>query len=156
MRTCPSDFRASIRSLKNMRASMKLHASLSEPPDLSHYFGDEWRLSYLGRVRMCPGLDYVKAGRADADAGRLPHHPSMIMQIPSAIDPSMAPEGKHSMSVWVETAALHLADGSWDDARDQAADLIVDALSVYAPNIRDAIIDRQVLTPLDIIGGSSA
>ncbi len=148
----PGDFRASIRSLKNMRASMKLHASLSEPPDLSHYFGDEWQLSYLGRVRMCPGLDYVKAGRADADAGRLPHHPSMIMQIPSAIDPSMAPESKHSMSVWVETAALHLADGSWDDARDQAADLIVDALSVYAPNIRGAIIDRQVLTPLDIIG----
>ena len=144
----PSDFRARIRSLKNMRASMKLHASLSEPPDLSHYFGGDWDLGYLGRVRMCPSLDHVRAGRADADAGRLPHHPSMIMQIPSVYDPSMAPEGKHCMSVWVETAAFELADGSWDDAREQVADLIVDALSVYAPNIKDAIIDRQVVTPL--------
>ena len=147
----PTDFLSRIRALKNMRASMKLHASLSEPPDLSHYFGDEWDPGYLGRVRMCPSLDHVKAGRADADAGRLPHHPSMIMQIPSVYDLSMAPEGKHSMSVWVETAALELAGGSWDDARDQAAELIIDAISVYAPNIRDAIIDRQVLTPPDII-----
>ena len=147
----PSDFRARIRSLKNMRASMKLHAALSEPPDLSPYFGADWDLGYLGRVRMCPSLDYVKAGRADADAGRLPHHPSMIMQIPSVYDPSMAPEGKHCMSVWVETAALELADSSWEDSRDQAADIIVDTLSVYAPNIRDAIIEREVLTPPDII-----
>ena len=130
---------------------MKLHASLSEPPDLSHYFGGDWDLGYLGRVRMCPSLDHVRAGRADADAGRLPHHPSMIMQIPSVYDPSMAPEGKHCMSVWVETAAFELADGSWDDAREQVADIIVDALSVYAPNIKDAIIDRQVVTPLDLV-----
>ena len=147
----PSDFRARIRSLKNMRASMKLHASLSEPPDLSHYFGGDWDLGYLGRVRMCPSLDHVRAGRADADACRLPHHPSMIMQIPSVYDPSMAPEGKHCMSVWVETAAFELADGSWDDAREQVADIIVDALSVYAPNIKNAIIDRQVVTPLDLV-----
>ncbi len=147
----PPDFRARVRSLKNMRASIKLHASLSEPPDLSHYFGGEWDLAYLGRVRMCPSLDYVRAGRADADAGRLPHHPSMIMQIPSVYDPSMAPEGKHCMSVWVETAAFELADGSWDDAREQVADLIVDNLSIYAPNIKDAIIERQVVTPLDLV-----
>ena len=147
----PKEFRTGVRSLRNMRASMKLHASLSEPPDLSHYFGDEWDLGYLGRVRMCPSLDYVKAGRADADAGRLPLHPSMIMQVPSVYDPSMAPQGKHSMSVWVETAAFELADGSWDDARDQVADLIVDALSVYAPNIKDAIIERQVVTPADLV-----
>ena len=146
----PPGFQARVRSLKNSNASLKLHIALSEAPDLSRYFGDEWDPKYLARVRICPSLDYARAARQDAALGRTPDHPAMILQVPSVIDPSMAPEGQHCLSIWVETTAFNLAEGSWDDVKERVADHIVDTLASYAPNLKSAIIDREIVTPLDL------
>jgi len=74
------------------------------------------------------------------------------MVIPTLVDPSMAPPGKHVMSCFVQYAPYHLADGAaWDDiARDAFGQTVIDTIEERAPNIRDLILHMQVLTPLDI------
>jgi phytoene dehydrogenase-like protein len=72
------------------------------------------------------------------------------MVIPTLVDPSMAPSGKHMMSCFVQYAPYQLAEGNWDDEREAFGDAVVDTIAERAPNIRDIILHRQVLTPLDI------
>ena len=88
----------------------------------------------------------------DAKYGRPSARPYIDMIIPTLVDPAMAPPGKHVISCFVQYAPYHLADGAvWDDAaRDAFGDSVIDTIAERAPNIRDIIVDRQVLTPLDI------
>ena len=74
----------------------------------------------------------------------------MDVVIPTLSDPSMAPPGKHVMSCFVQYAPYHLAEGTWDEQRDSFGDTVIDTLAEHAPNIRNMILHRQVLTPLDI------
>ena len=88
----------------------------------------------------------------DAKYGRLSRRPYIDMIIPTLVDPSMAPPGKHVISCFVQYAPYHLAPelGTWDDNREAFGDTVVDRIAEFAPNIRDIIVGRQVLTPLDI------
>ena len=66
------------------------------------------------------------------------------------IDPDMAPPGKHTMSCFVQYAPYELADGEWGDQREALGDAVIDTLSQYMPNLKEIILHRQVVTPLDI------
>jgi phytoene dehydrogenase-like protein len=72
------------------------------------------------------------------------------MIIPTLVDPSMAPPGKHVMSCFVQYAPYRLAEGTWDEQREAFGDAVVDTIAERAPNIKDIILHRQVVTPLDI------
>ena len=72
------------------------------------------------------------------------------MVIPSLTDPSVAPPGKHVVSCFVQYAPFHLKEGTWDDQREAFGDTVVNTLAEYAPNIKDIILHRQVITPLDL------
>src|SRR5262249_24836527 len=74
----------------------------------------------------------------------------MDVIIPSMIDPSMAPPGKHVMSIFVQYAPYQLKGRTWDEAREDFGDAVVNTLSEYAPNLKNAILHRQVLSPWDI------
>jgi phytoene dehydrogenase-like protein len=74
----------------------------------------------------------------------------MDIVIPSLTDPSVAPPGKHVMSCFVQYAPYHLKEGIWDEKREAFGDTVIDTIAEYAPNIKDIILHRQVLTPLDI------
>ena len=74
----------------------------------------------------------------------------MAIQIPSVVDPTLAPEGHHVMSLWVTYEPPHLKEGQWSDMRQEAGESLIDELCKYAPNLRDALIDWVVLTPEDI------
>jgi len=70
--------------------------------------------------------------------------------IPSMIDPGMAPPGKHVMSCFVQYASYHLSEGSWTERKQAFGDAVIDTLSEYIPNLKQILLHRQVLTPLDI------
>jgi phytoene dehydrogenase-like protein len=72
------------------------------------------------------------------------------MVIPSLTDPSVAPPGKHVMSCFVQYAPYHLKEGNWDDVKEAFGDTVIDTIAEHAPNIKNIILHRQVLTPLDI------
>ncbi len=73
------------------------------------------------------------------------------MLIPTTLDPTLAPPGKHVASLFVQHVAPHLPDGrSWDEAKDEFADVVIETVTRHAPNFRASIVARQVLSPLDL------
>src|SRR5690606_36211400 len=103
-----------------------------------------------GAISISPSLDYVQRAYDDAKHGAFSRRPYLDIVIPSMIDPGMAPPGRHVMSIFVQLAPSTIAGGRPDDRQEAFGDAVIDALAECAPNIRRAIIGRQVLTPADI------
>ena len=105
-----------------------------------------------GAISFSPSVEHMERAYDDAKYGRFSRRPYIDTIIPTLVDPSMAPPGKHVMSCFVQYAPYHLADGAvWDDdMRDAFGDAVIDTIAERAPNIRDIILHRQVLTPLDL------
>ena len=82
--------------------------------------------------------------------GRFSRRPYIDMVIPSLTDPSVAPPGKHVMSCFVQYAPYNLKEGTWDEKREEFGDAVVDTIAEHAPNIKEIITHRQVVTPLDL------
>lgn len=94
-------------------------------------------------------LDAYRRAHDAQRRGELPVDPVIELTIPSASDPSLAPPGMHTATIGIQQLPRTLAVGSWDDQRARFADLVVDRFCQFAPNVRDAIIDRAIATPLD-------
>jgi phytoene dehydrogenase-like protein len=142
-----------IKSLKTEAAYFKFHAALSDAPDFSAYFGDgspSFDPRFLAEVKICPSIDYFTQAWTDAKRGLPSRAPVMEVQIPTAYDPTMAPEGHHVMSIWALYAPSKLREGTWDGCRRQMGERLIDTLARYAPNLRDVIVDWSLFTPADI------
>jgi phytoene dehydrogenase-like protein len=144
----PDDFVQSIRRFKFRGASAKVNLALGELPNFTCLPGRGPHLR--GAVSISPSVAYLERAYDDAKYGEISRRPYMDIIIPSMIDPSMAPPGKHVMSIFVQYAPYQL-NGGWTDARREAlGDAVIDTLSEYAPNMKSAIVHRQVVTPADI------
>ena len=108
--------------------------------------GPIWR----ERSRSVPSLDYIERAYDDAKYGDFSRRPYMDIILPSMLDPSMAPPGKHVMSIFVQYAPYHLKNGTWPEQREALGDAVIDTLSEYAPNLKNIILHRQVVTPWDL------
>jgi phytoene dehydrogenase-like protein len=144
----PGDVADGIRRFKFRGSSGKVNLALSELPDFTCLPGRGPHLR--GAISMSPSVDYLERAYDDAKYGDFSRQPYMDIVIPSMIDPGMAPPGKHVMSIFVQYAPYNLT-GGWTDAKREAfGDAVIDTLARHAPNIRSAIIGRQVLTPADM------
>jgi phytoene dehydrogenase-like protein len=103
-----------------------------------------------GRIVMAPGIDYLERAHDDVKYGRVADSPYLEATIPTLLDSSLAPEGVHVMSVLVNYAPYHRRDGDWDADKENFGDLVLKSLDDYAPGIGDRVIDREVITPLDL------
>ena len=101
-------------------------------------------------VHIGPSIEYIDQAWQDARAGRPSEQPFAELTIPTVYDPSLAPPGKHIISVFVQYTPYRLTDGSWDERRESYADRVLDTIAQYAPNIRSVVTHRQVLTPVDL------
>jgi phytoene dehydrogenase-like protein len=146
----PADFRRRVERLKTNAAYFKFHAALRRLPDLSRYFDGDFDARYVGYTKISPSIDYFKRAWDDALHGRPPGAPVMDIQIPSGYDTTMAPEGKHVMSIWASYAPVRLAKGTWDERRDEIGEHFIDTLARYAPDIRDCLVDWKLFTPQDL------
>ena len=145
----PRDFLEEVRRYKFRGSSGKVNLALSGLPEFKCMPGDGAHLR--GALSISPSVDYMERAYDDAKYGNYSRRPYMDMVIPSLTDPSVAPPGKHVMSCFVQYAPYKLANGTWDDAKREAfGDNVVDTISEYIPNIKEIIIGRQVLTPLDL------
>ncbi|HSA55225.1 MAG TPA: NAD(P)/FAD-dependent oxidoreductase [Gemmatimonadaceae bacterium] len=147
-RELPADFLDDIRRFKIRGSSGKVNLALSELPDFSCLPGRGPHLR--GAISISPSLEYVERAYDDAKYGEFSRRPYMDVVIPSMIDPGMAPTGRHVMSIFVQYAPSTITGGWTDEKREAFGDAVIDALAPFAPNIRRAIIGRQVLTPADI------
>jgi phytoene dehydrogenase-like protein len=105
-----------------------------------------------GAISFSPSVDYMERAYDDAKYGSFSASPYIDMVIPSLVDPSMAPPGKHVMSCFVQYAPYHLSNGQqWDDAtREAFGDTVIATIARRAPNLEKLILHRQVLSPLDL------
>src|SRR3989475_170055 len=104
-----------------------------------------------GAISISPSVDYMERAYDDAKYGNFSRRPYIDMVIPSLTDPSVAPPGKHVMSCFVQYAPYKLRPGlNWDEQKEAFGNTVVDTIAEYAPNIKDIIIEKQVVTPLDL------
>ena len=146
----PAGFRRRVERLKTNTAYFKFHAALSRLPDLSRYFGGDFDVRCLAYTKISPSVEYFKEAWDDANHGRPPRGPVMDIQIPSGYDPTMAPPGKHVMSIWASYAPVRLAEGTWDERREEITETFIGTLAKYAPDIRDCFVDYKLFTPQDL------
>jgi phytoene dehydrogenase-like protein len=144
----PDEFVDSIRRFRFRGSSAKVNLALGELPDFTCLPGRGAHLR--GAISISPSVGYLERAYDDAKYGEISRRPYMDIVIPSMLDPAMAPPGKHVMSIFVQYAPYHL-NGGWTDARREAlGDAVVDTLAQFAPNLKGAILHRQVVTPADI------
>jgi phytoene dehydrogenase-like protein len=146
----PAEFVADLRAIDYTSPSLKINVALSELPDFTALPGKEVGPQHRGTIHVCPTMEYMEKAYDDAKYGRPSASPILECTIPSAVDPTVAPPGKHLMSMFTQYAPTKLREGEWDKVKEQYADRCLEILAEYAPNIRTAVIDRQVLSPLDI------
>ncbi|HEY9500397.1 MAG TPA: NAD(P)/FAD-dependent oxidoreductase [Pyrinomonadaceae bacterium] len=144
----PDDFCADLDRYKYRGSSGKVNLALAGLPDFKAMPGPGAHLR--GAISISPGVEYMERAYDEAKYGRFSRRPYIDMVIPSLTDPSVAPPGKHVMSCFVQYAPYNLKEGSWDEKRDEFGETVIDTIAEHAPNIRDLIIDKQVLTPLDL------
>src|SRR6187200_2906111 len=151
----PDDFAADIKRYKYRGSSGKVNLALDGLPDFTAMPGPGAHLR--GAVSISPSVDYMERAYDEAKYGRYSRQPYIDIVIPSLTDPSVAPPGKHVMSCFVQYAPYDLrepaaAEGEapWDSHREAFGDTVINTIAQYAPNLKDRILHRQVLTPLDI------
>jgi phytoene dehydrogenase-like protein len=144
----PDEFRASVERYKFRGSSAKVNLALDGLPDFKCLPGRGEHLR--GAISISPSIDYMERAYDDAKYGEYSKRPYIDMVIPSLTDPSVAPPGKHVMSCFVQYAPYHLASGTWDEKREAFGDTVIETLSEYAPNLKNIIVGRQIVTPLDL------
>jgi phytoene dehydrogenase-like protein len=137
-----------VRNFRLNGASAKINLALSELPNFTCLPGDGPHLR--GYMTGTHSMEHWERAYDDAKYGRFPRTPCFDLAIPSLLDPSLAPEGKYVADLFVQNTPYHLKEGNWENRREELGDLVIEALSKYAPNIKKAILHRQVLTPLDL------
>jgi len=144
----PDGFLDDVNRYKFRGSSGKVNLALDALPDFTCMPGPGAHLR--GAISISPSIDYMERAYDAAKYGRFSPRPYIDIVIPSLTDPSVAPPGKHLMSCFVQYAPYHLREGSWDERREEFGDAVVNTLSEYAPNLRNIILHRQVVTPLDL------
>jgi phytoene dehydrogenase-like protein len=146
----PAEFEEEVTRYKYRGSSGKVNLALDGLPDFSCLPGPGEHLR--GAIGLASSVDEMETAYDDAKYGRFSRRPFIDMMIPTLVDPSVAPPGKHIISCFVQWAPYHLADGArWDASmRDAFGEAVLDVIETYAPNIRDIIVGQQILSPLDI------
>jgi phytoene dehydrogenase-like protein len=139
-----------IRRFKFRGSSGKVNLALDGLPDFTCLPGPGEHLR--GAISISPSVDWMERAYDEAKYGRFSSKPYIDVVIPTLVDPSLAPPGKHVMSCFVQWAPYHLADGAeWDDRmREDFGNAVVETLAEFAPNLPDRVLHRQVISPLDL------
>ena len=144
----PDEFLDDVRRYKFRGSSGKVNLALDALPDFTCLPGPGPHLR--GALSISPSVDYMERAYDEAKYGEFSRRPYIDMVIPTLTDPSVAPPGKHVLSCFVQYAPYKLKHGTWDEQRDAFGTTVVDTIAEYAPNIRNIILHKQVLTPLDL------
>jgi len=142
------EFRAEVKRYKFRGSSGKVNLALDALPNFTCLTGEGHHLR--GAISISPSVDYMERAYDDAKYGNYSRRPYIDIVIPTLTDPSLAPPGKHVMSCFVQYAPYKLREGNWDEKREAFGDNVIDTIAEYAPNLKNIIVGRQVVTPLDL------
>ena len=138
-----------VRDIKNIKfrgTTAKLNLALKSLPQ----FGDTPQEALTGTTIINPSLDYLEKAYDHSKYGEYSKHPYLSISIPTLLDPSLAPQGQHVMSIQMQYAPFKLRDGNWDEKRDELAEHIINTIKPHCPNISELIVNQDIQTPLDL------
>jgi phytoene dehydrogenase-like protein len=144
----PGEFLQGVKRYKFRGSSGKVNLALDALPEFTCLPGPGAHLR--GAISISPSIEYMERAYDDAKYGRYSRRPYIDVVIPSLTDPSVAPPGKHVLSCFVQYAPYKLAEGNWDEQKEAFGDNVINTLAEHAPNLKNIIVGRQVLTPLDL------
>ncbi|MER8950130.1 NAD(P)/FAD-dependent oxidoreductase [Mesorhizobium sp. M0809] len=146
-----SEFIRQIEGWRCRSGTFRMNVALSELPRFNGLAAIDQSHVLSGGIHICWSLDYLERAYDDAKRGGWSKQPVVSMNIPSVCDDSLAPPGQHVMSLFCQHFHPELAGGqSWDDVKEEVADLVISTVQQYAPNFKASIVGRQVLSPLDL------
>ena len=146
----PERFTAALRAYRCEGTSMKINLAVDALPSAAAVDGTGVQPYHHGIVEVNPTVAEMDAAQAEARAGRPAPDPHIELCFPTVHDPSLAPQGKHVVTIDVNSQPHTLVEGSWDRIRDQVADRAIEKLGGYFPGLQDSIVARQVLAPTDL------
>ncbi len=155
----PQAFMEKVNKIKYRGAALKFNAALNELPDFKAIPGEKGS-HHLGLADIAVSMDYLEKAHMDAKFGKFSEHPFIEMAFQSALDPTVAPRGKHTLTCFVQYVPEKFASRTWEENRPDVAETIISTIDEYAPNIRRALLHYEVLGPeefekdLGLTGGS--
>lgn len=147
------DLRQRFTGIKSGSGTFRMNVALSELPDFTCLPGKAAAPQHGSGIIIGPTLDYLENAYHDARRDGWAKAPVVEMLIPSTLDPSLAPDGQHVASLFVQHVAPKLpGDRSWSDPKEKHAfaDIVIDTVTSHAPNFKSAVLHRQILSPLDL------
>jgi phytoene dehydrogenase-like protein len=142
------DFLLKLQHYRMPGTVAKVNLALSALPKFSALNGDSEALS--SRIHIGPEIDYLERAFDESKYGNFSKQPYLEVAIPSLTDPSLAPEGQHVMSIYVQYAPHKLTGSDWESERVPLGDTVVKTLAQYAPNLPELILTHQIITPQDL------
>jgi phytoene dehydrogenase-like protein len=146
----PTGLVEGLRTLRVKGSVVKVLLALGELPDFMALAGKDVGPQHTGGILINPSVDYLEEAWQDCKRGRPSEKPFMEAYIQSATEDGLAPQGKHTMSLFCQYAPYELAEGAWEERREEIGANIVETFAEYAPNLPDAIEHIEVLGPPDI------
>lgn len=147
----PPSFAKKVQNYRCSGVVAKVNLALDSLPTFAALKDSSGGNSALaGRIHVGPGIDYLERAFDASKYGEFSRAPYLDISIPSILDDSLAPAGKHVMSIHMQFAPYKLKQGTWAQQRDALGDIVVKTLAEYAPDLPSKIVARQVLTPADL------
>jgi phytoene dehydrogenase-like protein len=147
----PDAFRRRMENWRCGSGAFRMNVALSELPDFTALPGRSAAEHHAAGIIIGPSLAYMERAYFDARSYGWSRHPIVELVIPSTLDDTLAPPGRHVASLFCQHVAPRLPNGSsWDDHREAVADLMIETVDAYAPNFRRSVLARQIFSPLDL------
>ncbi len=145
------DFAADIKQIRMGHASLRVNIALKGLPDIRFFPPGEEGPWHRSDICVFPDIEGQEANYFAAATGRFPKDPRLEITIPSTLDDTLAPPGGHVMTVLAKYYPFEIADGrSWDDVKEDVADEIIDYMARSMPDIKECVVGRQMISPLDL------
>jgi len=138
-----------VSNIKYRGTMARVHFALKRLPSFTAVESDGTRL-LSGHIQIAPSMTYLQKAYDPVKYGRYSQQPYLDIQIPTIRDPSLAPDGRHLMSVTVKYMPYYLRQEDWNEAGELLAQLVIDTVAEYAPDFSECIEDFRVITPLDM------
>jgi phytoene dehydrogenase-like protein len=149
-RELPAEYRRSIEGIKIESPVIKINMAVRELPKFLALPDDQQLQGSTGGLFIAPSIDYLQTAYYEAKLGHPATKPFMNIHMQSAVDRTVAPGDMHTISIFTQYFPYTLKEGTWDERRDEIAKHVINEFATYAPNIPDAIVGMQVLTPPDV------
>ncbi len=147
----PAEFLAAINRIDYSSATVKINVAVDRPPNWKALPSDgKVGPQHHGTMHICPDQDYIERAYDDAKYGRWSQNPMIECTMATALDNTLAPEGKHIVSMFVQYAPYHLKDTTWEVEKDKFADRCFDIVEEYAPGFKSSVLHRLVIPPPDM------